>query len=111
MLFLTIKTLKKVNQAKGVDNVALSAVNFYGPNVTNTDVETFYKNKKSPNPEKPLSFGLNSKLVKEGGELKELVYKSGGLYGTAIDEIIKWLELAKGVAENQAQADAIGFVN
>ncbi|WP_418511671.1 dipeptidyl-peptidase 3 family protein [Corallibacter sp.] len=104
------KDAKKVNQAKGVDNVALSAVNFYGPNVTNGDVETFYKNKKSPNPEKPLSFGLNSKLVKEGGELKELVYKSGGLYGTAIDEIIKWLELAKGVAENQAQGDAIGLL-
>ncbi|WP_418509362.1 dipeptidyl-peptidase 3 family protein [Corallibacter sp.] len=104
------KDAKKVNQAKGVDNVALSAVNFYGPNVTNGDVETFYNNKKSPNPEKPLSFGLNSKLVKEGGELKELVYKSGGLYGTAIDEIIKWLELAKGVAENQAQGDAIGLL-
>ncbi|MCX7550527.1 dipeptidyl-peptidase 3 family protein [Xanthomarina sp. F2636L] len=101
---------KKVNQAKGVDNVALSAVNFYGPNVTNADVETFYKNKKSPNPDKPLSFGLNSKLVKENGQLKELVYKSGGLYGSAIDEITKWLELAQGVAENKAQGDAIGLL-
>ncbi|MFV0570898.1 MAG: dipeptidyl-peptidase 3 family protein [Xanthomarina gelatinilytica] len=101
---------KKVNQAKGVDNVALSAVNFYGPNVTNADVINFYKNKKSPNPDKPLSYGLNSKLVKENGELKELVYKSGGLYGSAIDEIIKWLELAQGVAENKAQGDAIGLM-
>ncbi len=98
---------KKVNQAKGVDNVALSAVNFYGPNITNADVESFYKNKVSPNPEKPLSFGLNSQLVKENGELKERVYKSGGLYGTAIDEIIKWLELAKGVTENEAQGNAL----
>ena len=101
---------KKVNQAKGGDNEALSAVNFYGPNVTNADVINFYKNKKSPNPDKPLSYGLNSKLVKENGELKELVYKSGGLYGSAIDEIIKWLELAQDVAENKAQGDAIGLL-
>jgi dipeptidyl-peptidase-3 len=101
---------KKVNLAKGIDNVALSAVNFYGPNVTNSDVETFYKNKVSPNTNKPLSFGLNSKLVKENGVLKEEIYKSGGLYGSAIDEIIKWLELAKGVAENKAQGDALGLL-
>ncbi|WP_417557215.1 dipeptidyl-peptidase 3 family protein [Mesoflavibacter zeaxanthinifaciens] len=102
--------LKKVNQAKGVDNVALSAVNFYGPNVTNEDVISFYKQKKSPNPEKPLSFGLNSQLVKEDGQLKERVYKSGGLYGSAIDEIIKWLEKAKSVAENEAQGNALGLL-
>ncbi len=101
---------KKVNQAKGADNVALSAVNFYGPNVTNADVESFYKAKVSPNPEKPLSYGLNSQLVKENGELKERVYKSGGLYGSAIDEITKWLELAKGVAENEAQGNALGLL-
>ncbi|HNQ27121.1 MAG TPA: dihydrofolate reductase [Aquaticitalea sp.] len=104
------KDAKKVNQAKGVDNVAESAVNFYGPGVTNADVEQFYKNKKSPDPHKPLSFGLNSKLVKENGQLKEEVYKSGGLYGAAIDEIIKWLELAKGVAENEPQAEALGLL-
>jgi len=104
------KDSKKVNQAKGVDNVAQSAVNFYGPDVTNKDVENFYAKKKSPNPNKPLSFGLNSKLVKENGELKELVYKSGGLYGPAIDKIISWLEKAQGVAENKAQGDAIGLL-
>lgn len=104
------KDAKKVNLTKGADNVALSAVNFYGPNVTNKDVENFYKTKVSPNPEKPLSFGLNSQLVKENGVLKERVYKSGGLYGSAIDEIIKWLELAKGVAENQKQDDALGLL-
>ncbi|MBR9914274.1 MAG: dihydrofolate reductase [Algicola sp.] len=104
------KDSKKVNQAKNVDNVLLSAVNFYGPNVTNADVENFYKKKSSPNPEKPLSFGLNSQLVKENGELKERVYKSGGLYGSAIDEIVKWLELAQGVAENKAQGDALGLL-
>lgn len=102
--------VKKVNQAKAVDNVALSAVNFYGPNVTNNDVVSFYKNKVSPNPERPLSYGLNSKLVKENGVLMERVYKSGGLYGSAIDEITKWLELAKSVAENKAQGEALGLL-
>ncbi len=104
------KDAKKVNQAKGVDNVALSAVNFYGPNVTNADVESFYKKKTSPNPDRPLSYGLNSQLVKENGKLKERVYKSGGLYGSAIDEIVKWLEKAQGVAENKAQGDALGVL-
>ncbi len=104
------KDIKKVNQAKGADNVALSAVNFYGPNVTNQDVASFYSKMESPNPKKPLSYGLNSQLVKENGELKERVYKSGGLYGSAIDEIIKWLEKAKEVAENKAQGDAIGLL-
>lgn len=104
------KDAKKVNQAKNTDNVAESAVNFYGVGVTNADVETFYANISSPNPDKPLSHGLNSQLVKVEGELKERVYKSGGLYGAAIDEIVKWLELAKGVAENQAQADALALL-
>ncbi|WP_027395449.1 dipeptidyl-peptidase 3 family protein [Aquimarina latercula] len=101
---------KKVNQAKGVDNVASSAVNFYGPGVTNKDVTSFYANMKSPDPKKPLSYGLNSQLIKENGALKERVYKSGGLYGAAIDEIIKWLEKAQGVAENKAQGDALGLL-
>ncbi|MFH4964262.1 dihydrofolate reductase [Gaetbulibacter sp. M235] len=101
---------KKVDQSKGIDNVALSAVNMYGPNVTNNDVINFYKSKTSPDATKPLSYGLNSQLVKENGVLKERTYKSGGLYGSAIDEIIKWLELAKGVAENEAQANALGLL-
>ena len=101
------KDLKKVNKAKNADNVLLSAVNFYGPNVTSEDVETFYSKVKSPDPTRPLSHGLNSKLVKEDGVLKELVYKSGGLYGQSIDQITRWLEKAAGVAENKAQEDAL----
>ena len=104
------KDAKKVNLSKGVDNVLLSAVNLYGPDVTTADVESFYSDKESPNKDKPLSFGLNSQLVKLNGELTERVYKSGGLYGTAIDEIIKWLELAQGVAENKAQGEALGLL-
>ena len=102
---------KKVNQAKGVDNVGLSAVNFYGPDVTNSDVQSFYAAKQSPDSKKPLSFGLNSQLVKENGVLKERVYKSGGLYGSAIDEIIKWLELAEGCCRKRGSGSCSGFIN
>ena len=104
------KDSKKVNLAKGVDNVLESAVNFYGSDVTTVDVENFYSQKTSPNPEQPLSYGLNSQLVKVNGELKERVYKSGGLYGSAIDEIVKWLEKAKEVSENEAQGNALGLL-
>ena len=101
---------KKVDISKGVDNVLLSAVNFYGPDVTSKDVYDFYSKVKSPDPLKPLSHGLNSKLVKENGIIIEQVYKSGGLYGSAIDEIIKWLELALDVAENKPQGDALSLL-
>ena len=104
------KDLKKVNQAKDIDNVAESAVNFYGLGITNLDVETFYSKIQSPNPEKPLSHGLNSQLIKVDGQIQERVYKSGGLYGTAIDEIVKWLKLAKGVAENEPQENALALL-
>lgn len=104
------KDAKKVNldEAKGL--VEGSAVNFYGEGVTAKDVEQFYANKKSPDPNRPLAFGLNSKLVKENGQLVEKVYKSGGMYGPAIDKILYWLEKAQGVAENQKQADALGLL-
>ncbi|TQD38883.1 dipeptidyl-peptidase 3 family protein [Haloflavibacter putidus] len=104
------KDAKKVNLDASKGLVKGSATNFYGENVTAEDVDAFYAKKESPNPNKPLSFGLNSKLVKENGELKEKVWKSGGMYGSAIDEIIKWLEKAKGVAENEQQAKALGLL-
>ena len=104
------KDAKKVNLNEADGLLEGSAINFYGPDVTAAEVDAFYANKKSPNPERPLSYGLNSKLVKENGQLVEKVYKSGGLYGEAIDEIIKWLEKAKGVAENEKQANALGLL-
>ncbi len=104
------KDLKKVNLAQGIDNVMESAVNFYGPSVTNSDVENFYANKVSPNPDKPLSYGLNSQLVKENGEVKERFYKLDGLYGQAISKIIYWLEKAQSIAENEAQGEALGLL-
>lgn len=94
---------KKVVKDKGIDMVAESANNYYGDGVTQAQAESFYKNLASEETDEPLSYGLNSRLVLEDGQLKELVYKSGGLYGGAIDKIIFWLEKASTVAENENQ--------
>ena len=102
--------MKKVNKKKGVDNVAASAVNFYGPTITDADVEAFYKTAYKGPEGHPIEAGLNSQLVRENGKVVEKVWKSGGMYGSAIDEIIKWLEKAKSVAENEKQADALGLL-
>ncbi|SHJ11385.1 dipeptidyl-peptidase-3 [Mesonia phycicola] len=104
------KDVKKVNLNEEKGLIEGSAVNFYGDNITAEEVDAFYANKKSSDAKKPLSFGLNSKLVKEDGKLVEKVWKSGGMYGEAIDEIVKWLEKAQEVAENQKQADALGLL-
>ena len=104
------KDMKKVNLDPSKGLLKGSAINFYGPDVTAAEAEAFYKKKSSPDAKKPLSFGLNSTLVKENGKLVEKVWKSGGLYGSAIDEIIKWLEKAQGVAENEKQANALGLL-
>lgn len=104
------KDSKKVNLDESKGLIEGSAVNFYGPGITAAEVEAFYKKKTSPDPNKPLSHGLNSKLVKENGQLVEKVWKSGGMYGPAIDEIVKWLEKAKTVAENEKQANALGLL-
>lgn len=101
---------KKVNKKKGVDNIAASAVNFYGPDITDSDVESFYSSAYKGPEDRPIEAGLNSKLVRENGQLVEKVWKSGGMYGEAIDEIVKWLELAQGVAENEDQAKALGLL-
>ncbi|MGB7786358.1 MAG: dihydrofolate reductase [Salinimicrobium sp.] len=104
------KDMKKVNLDESKGLVQGSAVNFYGDDVTAEEVAQFYAKKQSPNPSKPLAFGLNSKLVKENGRLVEKTWKSGGMYGDAIDKIIFWLEKAKGVAENEEQAHALGLL-
>jgi len=101
---------KKVNKKKGVDNVAASAVNFYDPSITDKEVEAFYASAYKGPKGKPVETGLNTKLVKRNGKISEEIYKSGGLYGSAIDEIIKWLELAKGVAENEQQGNTLSLL-
>lgn len=101
---------KKVNKKKGVDNIGSSAINFYDPTLTDADVEAFYKTVDKGPKDRPIEAGLNSKLVRENGKLTEKVWKSGGMYGHAIDEIIKWLEKAKGVAENENQTKSLGLL-
>src|SRR5699024_1591760 len=101
------KYIKKVNLDASKGLIKGSAVNFYGDNITADEVDAFYSKMKSPNPKQPLSYGLNSKLVKVDGELQEKVRKSGGMYGQAIDSINNWLDKAKVVAETPEQATAI----
>ena len=98
---------KKVNKKKGVDNVAASAVNFYGPDITDAEVEAFYSAMDKGSEAEPIEIGLNTKLVRENGQLVEKVYKADGLYGSAITEIVKWLEKAVEVAENEQQANTL----
>lgn len=93
---------RKIERGEGKDIIAESAVNFY-EGVTARDVESFYNGKINPADPRPVAIGLNSKLVKKNGRIVEEVYKSGGLYGEAIDRIIYWLEKAKNVAENETQ--------
>ncbi|NQV51659.1 MAG: dihydrofolate reductase [Flavobacteriales bacterium] len=99
---------KKVNLDREKGLVKGSAVNMYSPNMTEADVDAYYSNVIDTADQEPISYGLNSKLVKaKDGTVSEEVYKSGGLYGAAIDRVVYWLEKAAGVAENQAQADAL----
>jgi len=98
---------KRTNQAEGVDLIKTSANNYYGDGVTQDEVEAFYGKMKNPNDSTPVSYGLNSKLVKENGVLVEKTYKVGGLYSAAITRIIGWLEKAAAVAENDKQKDVI----
>lgn len=97
---------KRTNQADGVDLILTSGNNFYD-GVTQAEVEKFYASKKNPNDSTPVSYGLNSKLVKENGLLVEKTYKENGLYGAAISRITGWLQKAAEVAENDKQKDVI----
>ncbi|MBN1158224.1 MAG: dihydrofolate reductase [Bacteroidales bacterium] len=97
---------KKVFSDTGKDIVANSAVNFY-EDVTEQEALNFYDRMKIPGDTTPVSYGLNSRLVKENGKLKEEVYRLGGLYDEAISQIIHWLEKASQVAENEKQQAVI----
>lgn len=90
----------------GGDVLAASAVNFYGADVSQREVEAHYSGRQRPGDETPVSHGLNSQLVKRDGELAELVWKVGGLYTEALERVAYWLERAAAVAENDAQREA-----
>lgn len=90
-----------------LDIIVASANGFYGEGVTQKMVEEFYATKKSPDPTRPLEIGLNSTLILKDGKVQEAIWKSGGKYGEAIDQIIFWLEKATTVAENADQKAAL----
>ena len=98
---------KRVNQAAGQDLITTSAVNMY-ENITQPEVEAYYAALKDTTDLTPVSYGLNSRLVKDAdGTIREQVYKVGGYYSDAIEKIVADLEKALPFAENQQQKAVI----
>ena len=98
----------RVNQKDGDDLVLTSAGNYYGHDVTQAEAEQFYEERKPSGDPRPVMMGLNSRLVRgEFGFLEERVWRVGGLYGAAIEQIVKHLEAAEPFAENAQQAGVI----
>ena len=96
--------LYKMRRSSQEDIIANSAVNFYEGGITKQEAEAFYDAMRVPGDQTPISYGLNSKLVKDAdGTIHEEVYCANGLYGEAIKAIIGWLEKANEVAENDIQ--------
>jgi len=93
---------KRVDQSDGIDMITASANNFY-EGVTQAEVEAFYGSLADPAETRPVSWGLNTKVVKVDGKVTEIPWKSGGLYGQAIDKIVYWLEKARDVALSETQ--------
>ncbi|MEO8146279.1 MAG: dihydrofolate reductase [Bacteroidia bacterium] len=96
--------LKSVDLSAGIDNVKASCNNFY-EGVTQQEVEDFYNQMGKDAGKQAPSFGLNSKLIKEDDGIKERVWKVGGMYGPAMEQMVKWLRKAEGVAENKTQSN------
>lgn len=93
--------------SKTGDIVELSAVNFYD-GVTREEVDKYYNSMMEPNDKTPISYGLNTKVVKEDGKVVEKPWKVGGIYGPALERICAELEKAAAVAETDLQKEAIG---
>lgn len=100
---------KKVNKADGCDLVATSACNFYH-DVSQKEVENYYSALKATVDKNPPSFGLNSRLVKQNGELIEQVWKIDGMYGKAIETIVSYLRQAAEYTENEQQQKIISLL-
>ena len=107
VMFDLNKAMKRKDKNSNVDMITSSANNFYGDGVTQEMTEKFYASKIDVNDATPLEIGLNSTLILKNGNLIEDVWKSGGRYGKAIDQIIFWLTKALTVTENDAQNKAI----
>ncbi len=97
---------KKVSQDADSDLILHSAVNFY-QQVNQKEAGQFYNNLKKAGDDTPVSYGLNSKLIKVNGILKEETWKCGGLYGPAIEKIVEWLERALPYCETDLQTKSL----
>lgn len=97
----------RVNQKDGDDLILTSAENYYGPGVTQKDAEDFYAAQRDTTDQQPVMLGLNSRLVKDHGVLKEKPWVESGLYGAAIKKIVYWLEQAATVADTPKQEAVI----
>ena len=98
---------KRTVQSGDQDLILASANNYYGGGITQHEVEAFYDKMKDPKDETPISYGLNSRLVKEDGKIVEKVWKVGALYTQAIEKIVAELQLAVPFAENENQKKVI----
>lgn len=99
---------KRTVQSGDTDWIQASANNYYGEDVTQAEVEAFYGKMKAEGDSRcQLSYGLNSRLEKENGQLVERVWKVGGLYSEAIERIVAELEKAAAFAENEKQRQII----
>lgn len=109
VLFDPLLYAKKVDQSEGIDMIAASANNFY-EGVTQAEAEAYYASLADPGDPRPVSWGLNTKVVKSNGVVTEIPWKSGGLYGQAIDKIVYWLEKARDVALNDVQKEELDLL-
>jgi dipeptidyl-peptidase-3 len=103
--------MKKVNLDPNKGLVKGSAINFYDADITEAEVDAYYASIIDKNDDTPLSYGLNTKVIRnKDGKLTEVAYKVDGLYGAALEKVIFWLEKAQAVAENDDQAEALGYL-
>lgn len=97
---------KCVNLSSDIDKVKGSAVNFY-EGVTEKEVDNYYAKMSKPGMKEQPSWGLNSKVIKENGEVAEKAWKVGGMYDSAMEKMVYWLEKAMPVAENETQKNSL----
>ena len=109
ILFNPEVAAQKVNRDPGADHIAESATNYY-EGLTLEEVRAYYDSVIDRSDPTPISYGLNSKLMKENGRIVEKVWKVGGMYTEAIEEIVYWLEKASTVAENDKQKKALDLL-
>uniref|UniRef100_UPI0040575224 dipeptidyl-peptidase 3 family protein n=1 Tax=Alistipes sp. TaxID=1872444 RepID=UPI0040575224 len=102
----------RLNQKQGEDLIATSANNYYGEGLTQAEVEAFYAAQVVKGDPEPISYGLNTRLVKDAeGNLKELTWKVGGLYSPALERIVYWLRKAEEVAREPQKSTIAALIN